>query len=316
MDSIRFRDFAQSKGYTLPNNFKYSMGIGSLQRFKDTNKRGNNTNLWLKNVDDNIYVLGDWATQEKYNYFDNDNKIYTDQEKKEYGRKLYQQKQQDIQNIKDKQILSNDLQSYYLSLPLANNNHPYIIAKSINNHEVIKQDDDNKLVIPCIGTTKPFTGKLQTIQQIHSNGFKTLYKGANANGSYLVLNKSTNDSFIFVEGFATGMSVLQAVDNLKKIIVHNNQSIELNYDISVIVCFNCNNLKSVVDFFYGLYPLAEFNIWADNDISGVGEQKALEVKQGIPNLGINLPHLTEHHKQNGLSDWNDYLTKVNRGILA
>ena len=34
MDSIRFRDFAHSKGYTLPNNFNYSIGMGELIRFK------------------------------------------------------------------------------------------------------------------------------------------------------------------------------------------------------------------------------------------------------------------------------------------
>ena len=302
MDGIKFNDFVNSKGYRLPNNFNYSMTVGQLQRFRDTKKRGANTNLWLKNVDDNIYVLGDWVSGEKYNYFDNDNKSYTAQEKKEYGKRLYQQKQQDIQNIQDKQVQAVDLKSYYLSLPNANNNHPYLVSKSINNHEAIKQDG-NKLVIPCIGSIEPFMGILQTLQYIYSNGFKTFHKDANANGSYLCLNKSTNDTFIFVEGFATGVSVLQAVQRF-------------NADISIVICFNCNNLKTVVNFFYGLYPEAEFNIWADNDISEVGKQKALEVKQDIPDLYINLPPLTDEQKQNGLSDWNDYLTKVNRGILA
>lgn len=53
----------------------------------------------------------------------------------------------------------------------------------------------------------------------------------------LKLNKSTNDSFIFVEGFATAMSLLQIVNRFET-------------DITVIVCFNCDNLKAVISHLY------------------------------------------------------------------
>lgn len=46
-----------------------------------------------------------------------------------------------------KKKLATNLESYYLSLPNAYINHLYLVAKSIFNHEVIKQDND-KLVIP------------------------------------------------------------------------------------------------------------------------------------------------------------------------
>ncbi len=81
MDSIRFNDFVNSKVYTLPNNFNYSIGIGAINRFKDTNKNQPNTDLWLKNIDNNIFVFCDCKTGDKYNYIDTDNQ-YNSYEKK------------------------------------------------------------------------------------------------------------------------------------------------------------------------------------------------------------------------------------------
>ncbi|MFT4693584.1 MAG: putative DNA primase/helicase [Francisella sp.] len=312
MDNIRFNNFVNSKGYTLPNNFNYSIGMGELVRFKDTSKKKLNTDLWLKNIDNNIFVFGDWKTGDKYNYIDSDNQ-YNSYDKRAYNNQVLQQQKQ--KDIEAKKSLAVDLESYYLSLPNADSSHPYLVAKDIPNHEAIKQDD-SKLVIPCIGINEPFDGKLQTIQTIANNGFKCFYRGANANASFLMLNKSTNDCFIFVEGFATAMSVLNAVNHLKTTVVKNNQTVELNNDISVVACFNCNNLKPIVSFFYGLYPEAELNIWADNDLNGVGIQKAKEVAAIVPDIYINPPPLTDEQKQQGLSDWNDYITKVRGDILS
>ena len=297
MDSIKFNDFVRDKGYTLPNSFNYSIGLGELVRFKDTNKSKPNTDLWLKNMDNNIFVFGDWKTGEKYTYVDDDNQ-YNSHYKRELNHKIQQYKQAELQS---KQKLAQELESYYTSLPQAKDNHPYLVAKNVKSHEVIKQDKDN-LIIPCFGIDEPFNGKLQSIQTISPNGFKQFYSGANAKNSFLALNKSSNDSFIFVEGLVTGMSILQAVQRFKA-------------DISIIICFNCNGLKPVVSYFNNIYPEAELNIYADNDLNGVGIKKATEIAKSIPSVYINPPPLTDKQKQSGLSDWNDYLTKVRGDIL-
>ncbi|QIW10593.1 DNA primase [Francisella sp. LA112445] len=290
MDSIQLRDFAESNGYTLPNNFDYNIGIGEIVRFKDINKNKDNKDLWIKNIDNNIFVFGDWKTGEKYTYIDNDSQ-YNYHGKKEVSYKVQQQKKAELQS---KQELAKKLGAYYLSLPKANDNHAYLVAKGIKSHGVIKQDKD-KLIIPCIGIEEPFKGKLQSIQTILPNGFKQFYKGANAKDSFLMLNKSSNDSFIFVEGLATGISVLNAI-----------------YDkdnISVIVCFNCNNLKPIVSYFYSLYPNANLCIFADDDKNGVGIKKANEVAAIIPSIKIYPPPFDPILKEtfSELSDWNDYL---------
>ncbi len=182
---------------------------------------------------------------------------------------------------------------------------PYLVAKGIQSHEAIRQDKD-KLIIPCIGIDEPFKGKLQSIQTILPNGFKQFYKGANASSSYLPLNKpKTTDCFVFVEGLATGLSILNRLNSISTKGSLYNQ--EVNNDICIIVCFNCNGLKPIISYFYGLYPESEIYIFADNDLSGVGIQKAKDVANSIPNVYINLPPLTDEQKQSGLSDWNDYL---------
>lgn len=116
----------------------------------------------------------------------------------------------------------------------------------------------------------------------------------------MILNKSSNESFIFVEGFATGMSVLSLVERFKA-------------DTSVVCVFNCNNYIHVVESFYSKYPNAELNIWADKDKSGIGVEKAGVVAAAIPKVYINPPPLTAEQMDKGLSDWNDYL--VTRGDL-
>lgn len=104
MNTSKFNGFVSDLGYSLPNNFNYSIGVGEFKRFKDINKKKHNVDLWLKNIDNNIFVFGDWKTGEKYNYIDSDNQ-YNSYEKKAYNTQvLQQQKKAEIQS---KQELAN-----------------------------------------------------------------------------------------------------------------------------------------------------------------------------------------------------------------
>ena len=55
MNTIKFNDYINSIGYSLPNSFNYSIGIGELIR--KTLIKKPNTDLWLKNINNNIFVL-------------------------------------------------------------------------------------------------------------------------------------------------------------------------------------------------------------------------------------------------------------------
>lgn len=298
MDITKFNNFINGLGYSLPNGFNYSIDVGDRIRFNDENKKGNNKNLWIQRVDNDVYVFGDWAG-DKYTYIDNDKLKYEIQDFVELRKQREARQRKYQEEIDTKKDLANKLTDFYKSLPLANEDHPYLVKKQINNHPLIRLYND-VLIIPCFGTVEPFNNQIQSLQGIYSNGFKKFYKDAHAKGSCLILNKSSNDSFIFVEGFATGMSVLSLVEHFKA-------------DISVICVFNCNNYIHVVESFYSKYPDAELNIWADKDKSGIGVEKAGVVAAAIPGIYINPPPFTDEEMDKGLSDWNDYL--VTRGDL-
>lgn len=298
MNISKFNDFVISLGYSLPSGFNYSINVGNRIRFSDKNKKSNNKNLWLQRVDTDIYVFGDWAG-DKHTYIDNDKPKYEIQDFVEL-RKQREGRQRNYQEeIDTKKDLATKLTDFYKSLPLANDSHPYLVKKKINNHPLIRLYND-VLIIPCFGTVEPFTNQLQSLQAIYSNGFKKFYSGAHAKGSCLILNKSSNNCFIFVEGFATGISVLSIVERFKA-------------DISIVCVLNCNNYIHVVESFYSKYPDAELNIWADKDKSGLGVEKASVVAAKIPSIYINPPPLTNEQMDKGLSDWNDYL--IARGDL-
>ncbi len=90
MDSIKFNDFVRDKGYTLPNNFNYNIGINEIYRFKDSNKKSSNLNLRLIRNNENVYTFMDMASDSKYTYIDTDNQ-YNSYEKKAYNSQVLQQ---------------------------------------------------------------------------------------------------------------------------------------------------------------------------------------------------------------------------------
>ena len=284
MNISKFNNFILSHGYNLPNNFNYNLGINLLLRFADTNKNNQNKNLWIKNINNNIYVFGDWSTGLKINYIDDINQNIESSQYNYIEMQKAQIEKEEMQKIK-----SENLHILYDMLPLADTNHPYLIKKNISNHELIRQKD-NMLVIPCYC----FKGKIQTIQYIFNDGSKRFANGAKFKGSWLPLNKSSCKSFIFCEGFATGMSIMREI-------------IKNKIDVTVIVCFNSSNIINIVKFIDYQFNDAELNIYADNDLNEVGLTYAKKVQQCIPRVKISLPPLTEGQKKAGLSDFNDYI---------
>ncbi|OIN84591.1 hypothetical protein [Francisella sp. TX07-6608] len=149
MNITKFNDFINSIGYSLPNSFNYNIGLDELIRFADKNKKNNNKNLWLKNIDNNIFVFGDWVTGEKYTYIDNEKPKYELQDFSELKKQREVIEKRQIEEIKQKKDLATKLTDFYKSLPLANENHPYLVKKGINNHPLTRLYND-VLIIPCL----------------------------------------------------------------------------------------------------------------------------------------------------------------------
>lgn len=152
--------------------------------------------------------------------------------------------------------------------------HPYMAKKGFPNELVPVWETEGKrlLVIPM-----RVAGNLVGAQLINEDGEKKFLKGQRTKGAAFCVDAKGLP--IFVEGFATGLSV--------RIVM---KTIKLRY--SIYVCFSAGNLKEVADRFTNGIVIA------DNDVSGTGRKAAEET--GKPYW---LPPTTGQ-------DFNDYWVQV------
>lgn len=154
--------------------------------------------------------------------------------------------------IKEKaQIEFNRLWDGY---PEASDKHPYLIKKGIQPIG-IRQDGD-KLVIPCY-----LNGKLVGLQDIYPDGQKFFRK--HSTKGYLLLGDIEADKVLICEGYATGVSILNAVGGL------------------VAIAFDAGNLFPTASALKDKYTLV---ICADDDKHGqtnTGLDKANTIKNAL-----------------------------------
>jgi putative DNA primase/helicase len=135
--------------------------------------------------------------------------------------------------------------------------HPYLAKKGWPEKDGLVLD--GQLLIPM----RQFDGTLSSVQMISPEGEKKFLPGGKAKRAVFVLNRHKLPSVRWlVEGFATGLSVLEAVQAMYR-------------QDEVWVCFSAGNLADVS----GLIPGRRV-VFADNDASKTG-QKAAE-STGLP----------------------------------
>jgi putative DNA primase/helicase len=88
------------------------------------------------------------------------------------------------------------------------------------------------------------------IQKIYDDGQKRFFKGARKKGCFHLLQGLDEQTFVFAEGYATGLSLHKATGQ------------------SVVVCFDAGNIEPVVKAFRDRYPESNLIIAGDNDIYG------------------------------------------------
>ncbi len=134
--------------------------------------------------------------------------------------------------------------------------HPYLTAKGFSEEEgnVWATDDGLILVIPM-----RINGRIVGCQLINDKGEKKFLSGQITKGATFVMDAKGVP--IFVEGYATALSVRAAM-----------KAIKIRYTIHV--CFSASNLEHIAGNIPGGL------IVADNDGSGTGEKAA--IKTGKP----------------------------------
>jgi phage/plasmid primase-like uncharacterized protein len=131
--------------------------------------------------------------------------------------------------------------------------HPYLAAKGFSDElvNVWKRGAANVLVIPM-----RVAGRIVGCQLIAPTGDKKFLFGQRSNGAEFVIGQ--RGMHVLCEGYATGLSVQQALRNLKAPYVLH-------------VTFSAGNMKKVAQ------RLPQGLVIADNDASGTGERVAREI---------------------------------------
>ena len=147
--------------------------------------------------------------------------------------------------------------------------HEYLTNKKVKNYG-LKQYQD-LLVCPVYSTR----GDIRSLQYISKNGEKRFAKNSEIKGNIFLVGADINDipkldKIILAEGYATCASIFEATQ------------------IPVACVFSANFVMAVALQIRELSG-ARIIVALDNDESGVGEKKAQECVQVVPNSCVRLP---------------------------
>jgi len=251
---MTFIDFARAHGLEIDQSRLYASDkikrCGTVDKPKSLNgsymwdgQRG-----WVFNWQDEARTI--W-------YEDPDANPWTDEEKRSWALKR-------ASAVTEQQKKYEDVaQQAYMTLKSAKyDNHPYLEIKGFKDTRGLVLDD--KLLVPMRNVV---TNKLQGYQSIRWDGEARKYEkkmlyGMMAKNAVLFLGHRDLPECWIVEGFATGLSVRDALRSV-------------GIPSSVVICFSASNLIQVVDQIKG-----NRFIFADNDESKTGEKSAMQT--GLP----------------------------------
>lgn len=140
--------------------------------------------------------------------------------------------------------------------------HPYLAEKGFPDAKALVCDDGATMVIPMRDCMDSALLGMQTIRLVENEWHKKFIYGMRSKGAIHRIGLSNAQEIWFVEGYATGLSVMAALRMLR-------------LSAAVIVCFSAGNLKHVAP----MTSIRRF-VFADNDASRTGELAAWDT--GLP----------------------------------
>lgn len=267
-----FITFARAHGVEIDPSRLYASDKIKRCGTVDKPRSGNGAYFW----DGQRGWVMDWSGEARVVWYEDPNaKPWTDEEKR-----LWAAKRASAATEQDRRYQQAALQADITLRSAKMAEHPYLTVKGFPEERGLVLDE--KLLIPMRNVV---TNKLQGYQSIRwimeeMKYEKKMLTGMRAKNAVLYLGNRDLPECWLVEGFATGLSVRNAL-----------RSVGLN--ASVVVCFSASNLIQVAD----QIPGKRF-VFADNDESKTGELSAQ--KTGLPwtmadTVGWDANDL--HHKQ-------------------
>lgn len=245
---MSFLDFAKQHGLDISlANFYPSDKIRRCGTI-DKPKSDNGAYLW----DGKRGWVMNWAMDAKVHYYHDKNATpWTDAEKREWRRKRQEAAKAKAETHKT--VAAKAAETLREATPKS---HIYLDVKGFRDAQGLVKGD--KLLIPMRNVrTNELTGYQEIWWDRTIKGYqKKMLYGMKAAESVFYLGKARSNEYWLVEGYATGLSVKDA---LKRACI----------DATVVICFSANNLVAVSKLLDG-----EKFVFADNDKSGAGESAA------------------------------------------
>jgi putative DNA primase/helicase len=259
---------------------------GKFYRLPLVDKPRSNKSGWLKVITDTLAIMGNWSTGDQA--IVTSRKPATESERKQWQAEA-KKAQAEALIEREKQYQETALKAievWHNARPVQS--HPYTDKKQLQ--PLGLRQDGYDLLIPIYSIK---SAKIESIQSIRPDGSKQFMSGGRISGNAYASRKFNyeTDSQIFVaEGWATSASLQQ----------------HWRVQGWHIVAFNAGNLLAVASLLRQKHPNVEIIIAGDNDISVVGQTKALETAQLI-DAKILIPEFTAEERERfpKCSDWND-----------
>jgi phage/plasmid primase-like uncharacterized protein len=132
--------------------------------------------------------------------------------------------------------------------------HAYLKEKGFP--EATALVEEGALLIPMRDVNTNELLGVQEIKLVDNEWQKKMVFGMRAKGAVFRIGNKTSRGNILAEGYATSLSIKEAIDHLR-------------LNLSVICCFSAGNMEFVASRLIG-----KVGIFADNDASGTGERAA------------------------------------------
>jgi putative DNA primase/helicase len=178
---------------------------------------------------------------------------------------------------------THEARAYYAACAPLRDSHPYLVNKGLGVAGCLglRVDAAGWLVIPML-----YNGKILSLQRISPEGEKKFHFGATTKYAYYAIERPSAVITVLVEGFATGLTIFQAIPNCR-----------------VVVAFNAGNLALVAE---RMERAGMGVVCADNDhetAARIGRNPGLDAARAAAEvLGVGVAFPTCEG-----TDWNDYV---------
>ena len=251
---MSFIDFARAHGVAIDPSRLYASDkikrCGTVERPNS----GNGAYFW----DGQRGWVMDWSGEARVIWYEDKNaKPWTDEEKR-----LWAAKRASAATEQEKRYQNAAFQADVTLRSAKYDHHPYLELKGFKETRGLVLED--KLLIPMRNVSN---NKLQGYQSIRwvpgeMKYEKKMLTGMRAKNAVLYLGDRSAPEAWLVEGFATGLSVRNALRSV-------------GLPASVVICFSASNMIQVADQIKG-----NRFVFADNDESKTGEKSAMAT--GLP----------------------------------